>query len=97
VGLRKWYAAQLEVPGSPSFEIVYVTADPTPAQFAKAVAGMPWAVLPYEAEAARETAERLYGSSVVPTLALVRRDGSVVSTDVLAWMSSNPAGFPWDR
>eukprot|EP00607_Mallomonas_marina_P008810 CAMPEP_0182417468 /NCGR_PEP_ID=MMETSP1167-20130531/1956_1 /TAXON_ID=2988 /ORGANISM="Mallomonas Sp, Strain CCMP3275" /LENGTH=619 /DNA_ID=CAMNT_0024591077 /DNA_START=366 /DNA_END=2225 /DNA_ORIENTATION=+ len=60
---------------------------------------MPWAALPYKTETNEYKTKltKLYAQDTIPVLAVLDKDGSLISLDGRSLLSSDPAGaeFPW--
>lgn len=57
-------------------EIVYVSMDRTESDFNDYYGGMPWLAIPYDGQ--REAVSSRYGVNSIPTLALIKKDGTVI-------------------
>lgn len=93
--LVEWYKQRKAAGGGPSFDIVFVSSDQDAPAFQKYLAEMPWKALPFAERELKEALSRAHGVRGIPTLVLVRKDGTVATADARSKVESDPAGFPW--
>ena len=75
-------------------QIVYVSQDASEAEFDQYRAAMPWPALPFGGTRAALLAEAFSVQSI-PTLVLLRPDGTLISTDGIRLMRKHTRAFPW--
>ena len=58
---------------------------------------MPWVGLPFGESAAKDALSKRYSVRGIPMLVLLRKDGSVISTEgrALVTHDATPSAFPW--
>ena len=61
-------------------EIVYVTSDEDPNQFNSQLSSFPWVSIPFNDTRVMEL-KGMYAISAVPVLVIIRKDGTVVTTN----------------
>lgn len=87
--LSKAYVKDLK---SKDVEIVFVSSDRDYAAFSSYFNDMPWLALPFSARKVKEALSQKYGVSGIPTLVVLRPDGTLVTKDGRAQVMSDPTG-----
>jgi mannosyl-glycoprotein endo-beta-N-acetylglucosaminidase len=72
------------------FEIVFVSRDHTPEEFAEYFSTMPWLALPFEPANIRATLSRGFAVSGIPALVLLGANGSTLTTEGRQWFTQYP-------
>merc|ERR1712054_689535 len=92
--LSKWYSEGLK---DKDFEIVFVSSDRDEAAFKSYHAEQPWLALDFADRKAKEQLSNLFGVRGIPTLVIVDKDGTTITTDGRSAVSRDSAGtnFPW--
>ena len=81
-----WFCAHTQMCDAPSFavqglEVVFVSRDNDDATFKDYYATMPWTALPFSEKNARETLQKKFNISGIPTLVILDTDGQSITTD----------------
>jgi nucleoredoxin len=92
--LAEWYKTSLKDKG---MEIVFVSSDRDEKSFQDYFAEQPWLALSYSCRKEKEQLSNLFGVSGIPSFVIIDKDGSVITKDGRAAVSSDPTGaeFPW--
>merc|ERR1719335_908313 len=92
--LAEWYSKSLKAKG---LEVVFVSSDRDEAAFNEYYAEQPWLALDYADRKAKEQLSALFGVRGIPSLVIVDRDGSTITTEGRSAVSADPEGsaFPW--
>eukprot|EP00927_Polykrikos_kofoidii_P068109 TRINITY_DN634_c0_g1_i5.p1 TRINITY_DN634_c0_g1~~TRINITY_DN634_c0_g1_i5.p1 ORF type:complete len:418 (+),score=72.36 TRINITY_DN634_c0_g1_i5:74-1327(+) len=92
--LAEWYTKDLKAKG---FEVLFVSSDRDEGSFKEYFGEMPWLALDYADRKRKEQLSSLFGVSGIPSFVLVDSDGSTITKDGRAAVSSDPVGanFPW--
>jgi len=92
--LAEWYKNGLKDKG---LEIVFVSSDKTEEQFDEYWGDMPWLALDYKDRKLKSQLSELFGIQGIPAVVIIDADGSIISKDGRAAISSDPTGedFPW--
>jgi len=92
--LAQWYTKDLKDKG---LEIVFVSSDKDEEQFKDYFKEMPWLALDFEDRQRKAQLSSMFGVRGIPALIIVDKDGSVITTEGRAALSSDPQGakFPW--
>lgn len=79
------------------FEVVFASSDRDQASFDSYYGDMPWAAIPYANRNAKEELSKKYKVRGIPSLVIVNKDGSTITTNGRAAISQDPKGdgFPW--
>jgi nucleoredoxin len=79
------------------FEIVFVSSDRDEEAFKEYFAEMPWLALDYANRKEKEQLSDLFGVQGIPSFVIVDKDGSTITKEGRAAVSSDPEGaeFPW--
>lgn len=82
--------------GEDGFEIVFVSSDHTPSQFARYFQSMPWLALP-PGDRRGKGLSRHFGVDGIPAFAMVDERGELINANARAAVLADPAGarFPW--
>ena len=82
---------------TPDFEVVFVSADRTRAEFDGYFQEMPWLALSYERRATKNSLMELLGVGGYPTLVLFGPEGELLTKDGTNIVRNDPSGaaFPW--
>ena len=64
-------------------EIIYVNSDEDPNQFNSQLSNFPWLAIPYNDSRVMEL-KSMYAITGVPVLVIIRKDGTVVTTNARA-------------
>jgi nucleoredoxin len=93
--LAEWYKAVKET--LPDFEIVFASSDRDEGSFDEYFAEMPWIALPYADRKRKEALSTLCGVEGIPTLAIIDKDGRIITTNGRGIPEMDPEGkqFPW--
>lgn len=80
-----------------NFEIVFVSSDNDLAGFDEYYSEMPWKALPYSDRARKSALSSKFKVSGIPTLVILKEDGTVITKDGRTEVDSDPEGakFPW--
>jgi nucleoredoxin len=83
--------------GNIPFEIVFVSSDKDQGTFDEYYGTMPWAALPFAARDLKATLSSKFKVSGIPTLVVLDKDGSLITTQGRGKVASDPTGanFPW--
>merc|ERR1712054_602416 len=76
--LSKWYSEGLK---DKDFEIVFVSSDRDEEAFKSYHAEQPWLALDFADRKAKEQLSNLFGVRGIPTLVIVDKDGTTITTD----------------
>jgi len=78
-------------------EIVFVSSDREEEQFKEYYGDQPWLALDFACQKEKQALSELYGVEGIPSLVIVDKDGSTITKDGRAAVSSDPKGddFPW--
>jgi hypothetical protein len=76
-------------------EIIFVSSDKTEGEFMEYFSEMPFLALPFSDRTTKAALSQALGVEGIPTLAVLKRDGTVVTTDGTSLVSSSPNDFPW--
>lgn len=90
---------------NPEFEIVFVTSDRDDEGFKKYFADMPWAAIPFDKKAERESIEEKFGIEGIPALVMMQ-DGKLLNKSAVSKVraaggddgfnaTASAAAFPW--
>merc|ERR1712224_493712 len=79
------------------FQIVFVSSDRDEEAFKEYFAEMPWLALDYANRKEKEQLSNLFGVQGIPSFVIVDKDGSTITKEGRAAVSSDPEGaeFPW--
>merc|ERR1712225_45567 len=79
------------------FEIVFASSDRDEAAFDEYFAEMPWISLPYANRDAKEALSKKFKVQGIPTLVIIDKDGTTITTDGRSAVTEDPTGqnFPW--
>merc|ERR1711985_14269 len=82
---------------SKGLEVVFVSSDRDEDQFKDYFKEMPWLALDFEDRKRKAQLSSMFGVRGIPALIIVDKDGSVITTEGRAALSSDPQGakFPW--
>ena len=91
----KFYKEQKEK--RQDFEVVWVSWDNSEEQAKEYYEKMPWLALPFSEKKIKEKLNRKFQVRSIPTLALVDKEGTIVSTKARDMVVKDPEGkeFPW--
>lgn len=92
--MAEWYTKDLNAKG---LEVVFCSSDRDEASFNEYFTEMPWLALSYTDRKRKEMLSDHFGVSGIPSIAIVDPDGTVITKDGRAAISSDPTGeeFPW--
>jgi nucleoredoxin len=92
--LAEWYKKDLK---AKDFEIVFVSSDRDEPSFKEYFGEQPWLALDYGDRKGKEQLSQLFGVKGIPSLTIIDKDGSVITNEGRAALSSDPTGseFPW--
>merc|ERR1712216_147840 len=92
--LAEWYKLHLKAKG---LEIVFVSSDRDEAAFKDYFGEQPWLALDYADRKRKEQLSNCFGVRGIPSLVIIDKDGSVITKDGRAAVSSDTTGtdFPW--
>jgi len=92
--LAEWYKTSLKDKG---MEIVFVSSDRDEKSFQEYFAEQPWLALSYSCRKEKEQLSNLFGVQGIPSFVVIDKDGSVITKNGRAAVSSDPTGaeFPW--
>jgi len=92
--LAEWYAQDLKAKG---LEIVFVSSDKEETQFTEYFNEMPWLALDYNDRKRKDQLSNLFGVRGIPSVTIIDKDGSVITTDGRSAIGGDPTGadFPW--
>jgi nucleoredoxin len=92
--LAQWYTKDLKSKG---LEVVFVSSDRDEDQFKDYFKEMPWLALDFEDRKRKAQLSSMFGVRGIPALVIIDKDGSVITTEGRAAVSSDPEGakFPW--
>eukprot|EP00939_MAST-03C_sp_MAST-3C-sp1_P004723 g4723.t1 len=88
------YYKELRAAGK-KFEIVFVSSDKDNASFQSYFAEMPWKALDFAHRDLKTKLSEMYEVEGIPTLVLLKPDGSLISTDGRSLVSAGADAFPW--
>ena len=91
--LKKLHA-ELRAAGK-KFEVVFLSSDRDQEAFDGYFGEMPWLALPYAARAAKEDLSKLFEVRGIPTLVLLKGDGTLITRDGREAAGYGAACFPW--
>jgi len=77
------------------FEIVFLSSDHSEAEFTEYMAQMPWLALPYSERDLKSDLSALFEVRGIPSLVLLKADGSLITTDGTEAISYGAEYFPW--
>jgi nucleoredoxin len=77
------------------FEIVFVSSDRDETAFKEYYGEMPWLALPYESRSVKEQLSNKFGVSGIPSLVLLDKDRSTITTSGRGAVMGALADFPW--
>ena len=79
------------------FEVVFVSSDKDQQAFNEYFGQMPWLALPFADRDRKNLVSQRFSVSGIPTLILLKGDGSVLSTNGRGVVQSDTEGsqFPW--
>jgi len=77
------------------FEVVFVSSDNSEAEFKEYMAGMPWLTVPYSERDLKRDLSAVFEVSGIPTLVLLKADGSLITEDGCEAVSFGAEYFPW--
>jgi len=89
--LIKWYN---KYHAAKNFELVFVSWDRDPAQFSEYHGSMPWPALTYQHPYVSQLNE-LFEVDGIPTLILIKADGTLVTKNARSGVTDAPEDFPW--
>jgi nucleoredoxin len=94
--LATWYQ-NFKTNGNVPFEIVFVSSDKEQGTFDEYYGTMPWAALPFPARDLKASLSSKFKVSGIPTLVVLDKDGSLITTQGRGKVSGDPTGanFPW--
>jgi nucleoredoxin len=92
--LAEWYSTSLKDKG---LEVVFVSSDKDKSSFDSYFGEQPWLALDYSNRKEKEQLSNLFGVRGIPSLVIIDKDGSTITKDGRAAVSSDPEGaeFPW--
>merc|ERR1712070_1273990 len=92
--LAEWYTKSLKNKG---LEIVFISSDKNEEAFKDYYKEQPWLALDYSNRKEKEQLSNLFGVRGIPSFVIIDKDGSVITKDGRAAVSSDPEGaeFPW--
>jgi nucleoredoxin len=92
--LAKWYKDGVDAKG---LEVVFVSSDRDPSAFANYYADMPWTAVPFSNTDVKQTLDKKFKVSGIPTLVIVDEEGKLINKDGRAAVAKDPTGenFPW--
>jgi len=92
--LAEWYSSKLKSKG---LEVVFVSSDRDEESFKEYFKEMPWLALDFADQKRKDQLNSMFGVSGIPSLVLVDKDGSTITTEGRAAVSNDPEGveFPW--
>merc|ERR1712139_321498 len=92
--LAQWYTKDLKSKG---LEVVFVSSDKDEEQFKDYFKDMPWFALDFADRQRKTQLSAMFGVRGIPALAIIDKDGSVITTNGRGAVSSDPEGakFPW--
>ena len=85
---------ELRAAGKP-FEVIFVSSDRDLAAFEEYHGEMPWPALPFAQREVKEALSKAFGVRGIPTVVLMKPDGSAVDTEGRAAISVGAEYFPW--
>eukprot|EP01125_Pyxidicula_operculata_P001227 TRINITY_DN11157_c0_g1_i1.p1 TRINITY_DN11157_c0_g1~~TRINITY_DN11157_c0_g1_i1.p1 ORF type:complete len:411 (+),score=121.16 TRINITY_DN11157_c0_g1_i1:55-1287(+) len=82
---------------SKNLEIVFLSSDKDDAAFSEYFNEMPWLAVPYSHRDVKEKLSKKYKVQGIPTLVILNKDGSVITTDGRSKVMKDPEAkeFPW--
>ena len=86
----------LQEQGKP-LAIVFISSDRDEAAFNEYHDSMPWLAMPYGERELKAGLSNLFGVRGIPTLILLKRDGTLVTADGREAASYGADCFPWDE
>jgi len=91
--LAKWYSDDLK----DKLEVVFVSSDKDDESFKDYFKDMPWLALDFEDRTRKAQLSKLFGVNGIPSLVIIDKDGSVITSDGTAAVGGDPKGhkFPW--
>merc|ERR1712232_501503 len=92
--LAEWYNKDLKAKG---FEVVFVSSDRDEAAFKEYFGEQPWLALDFADRKLKEQLSNNFGVQGIPSFVIIDKDGSIITKDGRAAVSSDPTGseFPW--
>jgi nucleoredoxin len=92
--LAEWYTKSLKNKG---FEIVFISSDKDEESFKDYYKEQPWLALDYSNRKEKEQLSNLFGVRGIPSFVIIDTDGSTITTEGRAAVSTDPEGaeFPW--
>jgi hypothetical protein len=94
--LAAWYNKQVETgPLKDNLELVFVSSDRSPADFAEYLGEMPWKALNFKERDAKADLSAAFEVQGIPTLVFVDADRNVITSQGRVKVSTDPTGFPW--
>jgi len=89
-----WYTKSLKDKG---LEVLFVSSDRDEAAFKEYYGEQPWLAMDFQCRKEKEQLENLFGVSGIPSLAIIDKDGSIITKEGRAAITSDPEGaeFPW--
>ena len=90
----EWYTKDLKKKG---LEVVFVSSDKGEKEFNSYYGEQPWLALPYEDRERKAALSKQFKVQGIPTLVILDKDGSVITTKGRGAVSEDPTGekFPW--
>jgi len=92
--LSEWYTKDLKTKG---LEVVFVSSDKGEKEFDSYYGEQPWLALPYEDRERKAALSKQFKVQGIPTLVILDKDGSVITTKGRGAVSEDPTGenLPW--
>jgi nucleoredoxin len=92
--LAEWYSSNLKSKG---LEVVFVSSDRDEESFKEYFREMPWLALDFADRKRKDQLSSMFGVNGIPAFVVIDKDGSTITTNGRAAVSSDPAGveFPW--
>lgn len=78
------------------FEIIFLSADRSQAQFDEYYAEMPWLTIPYPERKRKEHLDSVHRIRGIPSLKLYNAEGVLYESEGIERVYSDPSAFPWD-
>lgn len=92
--LAEWYTTDLKKKG---LEIVFISSDRDEAAFQEYAGEQPWLALDFGDRKRKEQLSNIFKVQGIPSLTIIDKDGSVITSEGRAALSGDPTGenFPW--
>lgn len=77
------------------FEVVFISSDQNEDAFKEYFQSMPWLALPYSERGLKDDLSSIFQVQGIPTLVLLKPDGTLISQDGREAVGYGPEAFPW--